>query len=126
MKCKLVNTKKIMTFCRFLRLNDDVGFHMQDGRGEERISYFGNGFHKRECGISIANADDNDKSPWKCFIGVDDDNKLKTMGAIIDGSDPPQTTTQGLSHYFALKLFLFLPSLSLSPSFDTRFRRGKK
>lgn len=78
---------------------------MQDGRGEERISYFGNGFRDRECGISIANADDNDKSPWKCFIGVDDDKDLKTMGAIIDGSDRQQTT-QGSSHYFAINIFL--------------------
>ncbi|XP_055298260.1 uncharacterized protein LOC129566399 [Sitodiplosis mosellana] len=95
MKCKLVNTRKTLKFCRFLRLNDDTGFNLQDGRGEERISYFGNGFANRECGISIANADDSDKSPWKCFIGVDDDGHLKTMGAIIDGSVPQKTSSQG-------------------------------
>lgn len=85
----------MMKFCRFLRLNDDVGFNLQDGRGDERISYYGNGFENLECGISIGNVDQNDKSPWKCFIGVDDDGELKTMGAIIDGSDSQQTNTQG-------------------------------
>lgn len=99
MKCKLENTKKTLKFCRFLRLNDDVGFNLQDGRGEEHISYYGRGFDKHECGISIANADESDKSPWKCFMGVDDSGKLETMGAIIDGSDQQKTSTQGTSYY---------------------------
>lgn len=99
MKCKLVNSKKMIKFCRFLRLIDDVGFHLEMGRGEQRYSYFGNGFEQGECGISIANADENDKSPWKCFIGVDEDGELKTIGAIVDGTDPTQKTTRGYYHH---------------------------
>lgn len=95
MQCKLMNSKKIMKFCRFLRINDDVGYHLEEGRGDGRFRYFGDGFKNNECGISIANPDNNDKSPWKCFIGVEDDEELMTVGAIIDGSNPPKTSAQG-------------------------------
>lgn len=91
MKCKLVNSRKKITFCRFLRLGDDVGFNMQEGRGGDRYRYFGAGFRHFECGISIENADESDKSPWKCFIGVEDDGEPMTVGAIVDGTDPQQT-----------------------------------
>lgn len=33
LKCNLINSKKIITFCRFLRLADDVGFNMDEGVG---------------------------------------------------------------------------------------------
>lgn len=99
MKCKLINSKKSVKFCRFLRLNDDVGFNLELGRGEAGYRYFGNGFHNQECGISIEKPDSNDKSVWKCLIGVDDEGTLKTVGAIIDGSDPNKPNTQGLSHF---------------------------
>lgn len=93
MKCKLVNSrKKTMKFCRFLRINDDVGYNLEEGRGEGRIKYYGNGFKSIECGISVDKPDDIDKSAWKCFIGVEnDDGELKTLGAVID----PQSETQG-------------------------------
>lgn len=78
-----------------MRLNDDVGFHLEEGRGDGRYRYFGDGFQMNECGISIANADDNDKSPWKCFIGIDDTGDVKTVGAIVDGTNPPNTNNQG-------------------------------
>lgn len=107
MKCKLVNSKKTQKFCRFLRLNDDVGFHLEEGRGDERYRYFGNGFKNLECGISIANPDENDKSPWKCFIGVDDENgEMKTIGGIVDGTDPKQTQSQGYL-FFSFKFLVF-------------------
>lgn len=96
MKCKLVNSNKLVKFCRLLRLNDDVGFNLEEGRGELRYRYFGNGFQDRECGISIANPDENDKSPWKCFVGVDDEGVQRTLGSIIDASDPQHPYTQGL------------------------------
>lgn len=75
-----------------MRLSDDVGFNLQEGRGGGKYRYFGAGFGQLECGISVGNADENDKSPWKCFIGVDDDGESRTVGAIIDGTDPQQTT----------------------------------
>lgn len=33
LRCNLINSKKVVTFCRFLRLADDVGFNMDDGVG---------------------------------------------------------------------------------------------
>lgn len=99
MRCKLINSEKSVKFCRFLRLNDEVGFNLEEGHGDERYRYFGNGFHNQECGISIEKADSIDKSPWQCLIGVDDKGKMRTLGTIIDGSDPNQSFTKGLSHF---------------------------
>lgn len=33
LRCNLINSKKVVTFCRFLRLADDVGFNMDEGIG---------------------------------------------------------------------------------------------
>lgn len=33
LRCNLINSQKVMTFCRFLRLADDVGFNMDEGIG---------------------------------------------------------------------------------------------
>lgn len=112
MKCKLANSNKTMKFCRFLRANDDIGFNLEEGRGEARYRYFGNGFHNRECGISIANADSNDKSPWKCLLGVEEKDEMKMLGAIIDGSDPEQPYAQGLSH-IQIRLHFCMPFLKI-------------
>lgn len=109
MKCKLINTKKITKFCRFSRLNDDIGFNLEEGRGEARYYYFGNGFQNNECGISILNPDESDKTPWKCFIGVDDDGEMTTVGALIDGTDPEKDKTPGfLCHICCFLSFFFV------------------
>lgn len=48
------------------------------------------------CGISVMNPEEIDKSPWKCFIGIiDESGELKTVGAIVDGTDPTQIQSQG-------------------------------
>lgn len=48
--------------------------------------YFGAGFDSHECGITIANAQNADKSQWKCLMGVEQNGKLETLGAIVDAS----------------------------------------
>lgn len=78
----------MIKFCRFLRLSDDKGFNLEDGLGNGRYSYYGNGFKFHECGISIAHPSAVDKSPWKCFVGVDEHGEVNTVGAIVDGSSP--------------------------------------
>lgn len=96
--CKLVNTKKTMNFCRFIRLSDNVGYNLEDGFGDENYRYIGQGLKNNECGISIQNANANDKSMWKCFMGVEEDDDvkvggienpdkktIKTVGAIVSG-----------------------------------------
>lgn len=77
----------MMKFCRFVRLNDDDGFNLEEGRGNDRYRYFGNGFRNRECGISLTRPLAVDKSPWKCFIGVEMDGETTTVGAILDASE---------------------------------------
>lgn len=96
--CKLVNTKKKMIVCRFLRLNDNVGYNLVDGFGDENYRYIGQGLQNNECGISIQNPNANDKSMWKCFMGIEEDENvtvggiknpdgktIKTVGAIVSG-----------------------------------------
>lgn len=100
LKCKLVNSRKKMKFCRFLRLNDNIGFNLEDGFGDEKYRYIGQGLRNNECGISIQNPNANDKSTWKCFMGVEDvedvedgdkekskpkQNIITTVGAIVSG-----------------------------------------
>lgn len=53
-------------------------------------SYFGKGFVQRQCGIRINNPDENDRSAWKCYLGVMELGKKKTLGAILDASEVPQ------------------------------------
>lgn len=33
LKCSLVNSRKLLQFCRFVRLVDDVGFNLEVGQG---------------------------------------------------------------------------------------------
>lgn len=37
--CNMVNSKKVITFCRFLRLNDGVGYNVDAGLGHDRYRY---------------------------------------------------------------------------------------
>lgn len=87
-----------MKFCRFLRLNDDVGFNLEEGGGNEAYRYFGNGFATLECGISIRQPNENDKSMWKCFVGIEVKNKTTTIGALIDGSEKRRIPSAGSTH----------------------------
>lgn len=87
MKCALINSQKTMKFCRFVRLNDGEGFNLQEGRGNDRYRYFGSGFKRHECGISLTKPLESDRSPWKCFIGVDMDGEITAIGSILNAND---------------------------------------
>lgn len=45
---------------------------------------------KGDCGIAINNPDENDKSTWKCYLGVRELGSLDTVGAILEASSEPQ------------------------------------
>lgn len=90
MKCTLLNSKRLLKFCRFLRLNDNRGFHLEEGRGTENYRYFGNGFEHYDCGISIQNPNAADKSMWKCFMGVEQNGDTATVGKIVNGMETPK------------------------------------
>lgn len=51
---------------------------------------------KGQCGILITNPADNDRSTWKCYLGVQELGKRQTIGAIVDASDVPQDFTKEL------------------------------
>lgn len=51
--------------------------------------YFGMGFMKSQCGMRITNPDENDRSPWKCYLGVMELGLKTTVGAILDASATP-------------------------------------
>lgn len=98
MKCKLINTKKKMKFCRFLRLSDNFGYNLEDGFGDIKYRYAGQGLENNECGISIQNPTANDKLNWKCIMGVEEaedveagkaekpnEKTMTTVGAIVSG-----------------------------------------
>lgn len=36
LKCKLINTKKVMTFCRFMRMADEIGYNLLPGQGNDK------------------------------------------------------------------------------------------
>lgn len=73
---------------------------MQNGFGDEKYRYMGQGLENNECGISIQNPNVNDKSMWKCFMGVEeaedvkaggienqDKQKISFVGAIVSGGE---------------------------------------
>lgn len=41
LSCNIVNSRKTITFCRFLRIEDDMGFNIEGGMGNERYRLFG-------------------------------------------------------------------------------------
>lgn len=47
-------------------------------------SYFGDGIHKNQCGMTITDPDDLDKSTWKCYIGFVGQEDTNTIGALIN------------------------------------------
>lgn len=50
-------------------------------------SYYGEGYRHGQCGMTIQRPTSIDRSSWKCFIGYMEDNKLNTLGAILDATD---------------------------------------
>lgn len=79
-------------------MSDNIGYNLEDGFGDEKYRYIGQGLENNECGISIQMPDTNDKSTWKCFMGVEesehvepgeirkaDKKRITTVGAIVDG-----------------------------------------
>lgn len=97
MKCSLMHSEKVLRFCRFLRLIDDVGFNLDEGRGTPKYRYYGNGFESGECGIEIVDPDNNDKSTWKCYLGVEQYQEPLTLGALLDASLKPSKLSDGIT-----------------------------
>lgn len=51
---------------------------------------------KGQCGVVVNNPDENDRSSWKCYLGVQELGKRRTIGAILDANEVPQTFSDEL------------------------------
>ncbi|XP_022114086.2 uncharacterized protein LOC110992528 [Pieris rapae] len=68
--CNILHTEKNITFCRFQRTSKLIGYHVVDGLSDGKHSYYGKGFLRKECGITIQNPIEDDYGSWRCTLGV--------------------------------------------------------
>ncbi|KAJ8727064.1 hypothetical protein PYW08_015461 [Mythimna loreyi] len=68
--CNILHTTKNITFCRFQKSSEESGFNVMDGLSDGRYSYYGRGFSKRHCGLTIESVTDEDYGTWRCTLGV--------------------------------------------------------
>ncbi|CAH4033240.1 unnamed protein product [Pieris brassicae] len=68
--CNILHSEKNITFCRFQRTSKLFGYHVVDGLSDGKRSYYGKGFLRKECGITIQNPIADDYGSWRCTLGV--------------------------------------------------------
>ncbi|KAG6448739.1 hypothetical protein O3G_MSEX005668 [Manduca sexta] len=68
--CNILHTKKNITFCRFQKTSDTIGYNIVDGLGDGVHSYYGDGFLKRHCGMTIETPTEHVFGTWRCTVGV--------------------------------------------------------
>ncbi|XP_022829580.1 uncharacterized protein LOC111358600 [Spodoptera litura] len=68
--CNILHTEKNITFCRFQKTTETSGLNVMDGLSDGRYSYYGDGFFKKHCGLTIESATSTDYGTWRCTIGV--------------------------------------------------------
>ena len=59
--------KTTVVECNFTRPDGRV-LLLSEGIGHAGYSYFGDGFGKGDCGLTIHKVQDNDKGMWKCTV----------------------------------------------------------
>jgi len=60
---------------------------MDEGIGKVGYRYYGSGLQNQECGMTIDQPTDADRSEWKCYVGCAESGSLRTIGAILDASE---------------------------------------
>ncbi|CAK1551889.1 unnamed protein product [Leptosia nina] len=68
--CNILHSEKNITFCRFQRTSLPYGFNVVDGLSDGSHSYYGKGFLRRECGITIEKPSLDDSGTWRCTVGL--------------------------------------------------------
>ncbi|KAJ0179412.1 hypothetical protein K1T71_005124 [Dendrolimus kikuchii] len=68
--CNILHTAKNITFCRFQKTTEASGYNVMDGLSDGTHSYYGEGFGKRQCGMTIETASPQDAGTWRCTVGV--------------------------------------------------------
>jgi hypothetical protein len=100
MLCRVKNLKNVMKFCRFERVGDaSFGLNLEDGIALENYRYYGDGLELGDCGLEIKNMNINDKTQWRCFVGLMDsadamnakvpenEKKIYKQSSVIDASE---------------------------------------
>ncbi|RVE45078.1 hypothetical protein evm_010266 [Chilo suppressalis] len=85
--CNILHTKKNITFCRFQKTTDTVGFNVMEGLSDGLRSYYGDGFVHKQCGLTIEKPTDQDFGTWRCSVG----SQLRDGNTLV-----PQTPMQAL------------------------------
>uniref|UniRef100_A0A2H1W9G8 SFRICE_018113 n=1 Tax=Spodoptera frugiperda TaxID=7108 RepID=A0A2H1W9G8_SPOFR len=83
--CNILYTEKNITFCRFQKTTETSGLNIMDGLSDGRYSYYGDGFFKKHCGLTIESATSADYGTWRCTIGVQE-----RVGTVIYQRTPMQ------------------------------------
>ncbi|XP_059061991.1 uncharacterized protein LOC131854839 [Achroia grisella] len=68
--CNIQYSVKNITFCRFQRMSDSLGFNIMDGLSDGSHSYYGNGFIVKHCGLTVEHPTNEDFGTWRCSVGV--------------------------------------------------------
>lgn len=71
-------------------------FNIKQQLNISNLRYRGNGIYKQECGMTIDQPTNVDRSEWKCYVGYSDNGKLGTLGAILDASDTTPEPEDGM------------------------------
>lgn len=117
--CRVTNLKNILKFCRFERVNDDAfGLNLQEGMASGNYRYYGDGFAKGECGVEIKNMNGDDKTQWRCFLGLVDyadamnvkmpeaDRKVYKHSSVLDASDDWNKLKSKLTSFISYVTFM--------------------
>ncbi|KAL4714391.1 hypothetical protein ACJJTC_017686 [Scirpophaga incertulas] len=67
--CNILHTNKNITFCRFQKTTEALGYNIMEGLSDGVHSYYGNGFVAKQCGMTIESPKAEDFSTWRCSVG---------------------------------------------------------
>lgn len=69
LSCKIKNYRNSIEFCRFMRVEDDMGLNLIEGVSDIKYTYYGK-VENGECGLEIISPDslDRGKKPTKKFL----------------------------------------------------------
>ncbi|XP_012547424.1 uncharacterized protein LOC105841933 [Bombyx mori] len=68
--CNILHTQKNITFCRFQKITEHVGYNIMNGLSDGAHSYYGDGFEMRHCGMTVENPTEQVFGTWRCTVGV--------------------------------------------------------
>ncbi|KAI5641157.1 hypothetical protein NE865_06626 [Phthorimaea operculella] len=102
--CNILNTEKNITFCRFQKTSSSVGYNVLDGLSDGAHSYYGDGFFRRDCGMTVERPTAEDYGTWRCSVGVQQwaGNQIREgtpLQALISvGPDNPNRINSFIQH----------------------------